>query len=97
MSTETTVANQLRSLNLSVGDEVWGYTAMPCKILNKEFQEVTSIRRTGDRRYEISCGWRADGTGWREYCGSFQKAISISKFPPSSIVVDGKIQTPFDI
>lgn len=92
MATATKSIN-LAEVRLSIGEEVWGYTASPVTVLNTEWQEATTITRTATYEYKISCGGRADGTGWEEYCGTFKKALAIAGFNPKSVVVNGKIQT----
>ncbi len=85
----------LSEVRLSIGEEVWGYTAAPVTVLNTEWQEATTITRIATYEYKISCGGRADGTGWEEYCRTFKKSVEIAGFDPKSIVVNGKIQTVF--
>lgn len=89
-------ATKLSDVKLAIGQEVWGYTASSQNVQNTDWQECTTIKRTGTYRYEISCGHRADGTGWTEYAATMKKAIELSGFDSESSVEGSRIATDFD-
>lgn len=61
--------------NLSIGQEVWGYTSVPHTVTGTEYQEYGSVTMIAPMRYRAKIAGRADGTGWEDYYSSQSRAM----------------------